>query len=135
MNSLKGTITAVETEEGISLVTVDAGGILLSALVIDTPETAAYLVTGTPVFAVFKETEISIGKNLSGGLSLRNRIPAVITAITGGKILSSITLDVNGHTLCSVITTRSAVALGLSVGERVEGLVKTTEVSLMQTAA
>jgi len=132
MNRLKGVIKAIATEKDISLVTVAAAGEIFSALVIDTPQTAAYLKPNQEINMVFKETEMSIGKNVSGGLSLRNRFAATILEINAGEILSSINLDFKGHLLCAIITTQSVTDLKLAVGDNVVGLVKTNEVSLME---
>ncbi|GEO04871.1 hypothetical protein AAE02nite_25350 [Adhaeribacter aerolatus] len=132
MNRLKGTIQAVVTDKDISLVTILAAGEIFSALVIDTPQTAGYLMPNQEIDMVFKETEMSIGKNLTGSLSLRNRFAATIKEISAGKILSRIDLDFKGHPLCAIITSQSVVALNLTVGDNVVGLVKTNEVSLME---
>ena len=132
MNRLKGVIKAIATEQDISLVTVATAGEIFSALVIDTPHTAAYLRPNQEISMVFKETEMSIGKNLSGSLSLRNRFAATVLNIKAGQILSSINLDFKGHLLCAIITTQSVADLNLAVGDHVVGLVKTNEVSLME---
>jgi len=131
MNQLHAVIKSIETEENISLVMVEAIDISFSVLVIDTPATAAYLEEGNEVIMVFKATAMSISKNLTGGLSIRNRFPATIAAIESGKVLSSVLLDCKGVMLEAVITTRSADGLALQVGDEVEGLVKTHDISLM----
>lgn len=131
MNHVKGTIRAVETGEGLVLVTVEAAGHLFSALMIETPENTPE--TGTPVFMAFRETETAIGKGLSGGLSLRNRFEAVITRVEESAILTKVTLDFQGTRLFSVITAASARRLQLQTGDRVEALVKTTDMSLTKT--
>lgn len=135
MNRLRGLITEIETDGSISLVTIRAEETLFSSTVIDTSESASYLEVGKDIIMMFKETEMSIGKNLSGGLSLRNRFKATITAIDRGKVLTKIAIDFRGHRLCSVITTRSAQNLDLTIGDPVEGLVKTTEISLMEVSS
>lgn len=132
MNQLDAIIKSVEVEDNISLVMVEAAGITFSTLVIDTPQTAAYLQKGNAVIMVFKETAMSVAKNLSGELSIRNRFPAVITAIKSGIVLTRISMDCNGQQLAAVITTRSARTLSVSVGDKIEGLVKTNDISLMQ---
>jgi molybdopterin-binding protein len=81
---------------------------------------------------LFKETEVSIGKNLSGEISLRNRIHATIKQIDKGAVLCKIILDYKEIEIGSVITTRSANKLQLNVGDRVVGLVKANEVSIME---
>jgi molybdate transport system regulatory protein len=133
MNQLQGTITAIESAGDISLVSIAAAGESFSALVIDTPATAAYLQTGKDIVMVFKETEMSIGKDLAGGLSLRNRFPARVRQIEAGTILSSVHLDFKGTPLQAIITTRSVAELQLAAGDKVVGLVKTNEISLTES--
>jgi len=135
MNQLKGVIQAIESEQDISLVRIIAAGDFFSALVIDTPETASYLQSGKEIIMLFKETEMSIGKNLTGGLSLRNRFNATISNIEAGKVLSSVYLNFKSYPLCAIITTASVTELKLAVGDTVVGLVKTNEVSLMEATA
>jgi molybdate transport system regulatory protein len=130
MNQIKGTITAIETAGDMSLVTIAAGGESFSSLVLDTPATASYLQVGKEIVMVFKETEMAVGKGLTGGLSLRNRFPATVQKIESGRILSSVLMAFQGQVLEAVITTRSVAELGLAAGDAVVGLVKTNEISL-----
>ncbi|WP_026464567.1 TOBE domain-containing protein [Adhaeribacter aquaticus] len=132
MNQVLGIISQIESGEDISLITIAAWEEQFYSLVIDTPDTAPYLKIGQEVIMVFKETEMAIGKNLSGGLSSRNCFPGSITKIISGKILSSVYLDYKGQILCAIITTQSVKALNLLIGDHVIGLVKTNEVSIMQ---
>jgi molybdate transport system regulatory protein len=130
MNRLKGTITAVQNSGGISLIDLDVRGHRLSSLVIETPQSNPHLHPGNEVLVLFKETEVSIATSFSGGISCRNRLRSVIRAIERSEILSKLTLDFDGIPVVSVITTRSAEALGLKVGDTVEGIVKSNEITI-----
>jgi molybdopterin-binding protein len=132
MNKLLGKITNIESSEHISIVDIDVEGDLFSTVIIETPETADYLRIGKEVFMLFKETEVSIGKALSGNLSLRNRLKSKIKTIEKGTVLTKITLDYKGKDIISVITTRSTNKLDLKVGDDVQGLVKANEVIIMK---
>jgi molybdate transport system regulatory protein len=99
---------------------------------LETPETADYLKVGTAVTLLFKETEVSLAKNLSGILSLRNRFAVTVRGIQRGDILSAVELDYSGKALTSVITTRSLERLQLAAGDNVEALVKANEIALME---
>lgn len=132
MNKLKGKIMNIESSEHISIVDIDVEGDLFSSVIIETPETADYLRFGEEVFMLFKETEVSIGKALSGNLSLRNRLKSKIKTIEKGTVLTKITLDYKGKDIISVITTRSTNKLDLKVGDEVQGLVKANEVIIMK---
>lgn len=132
MNKLKAAIVNIESADHISLVDLRANGDIFSCVIIETAETADYLKIGHEVYILFKETEVSIGKNLSGEISLRNRIHATVKQIDKGKVLCKIILDYKGIQIGSVITTRSANNLQLKVGDAVVGLVKANEVSIME---
>jgi molybdopterin-binding protein len=114
------------------LVDVDVDGYMCSALLIHAPEAFPWIRSGNAVGVVFKETEVSLGKNVKGWFSIRNRFPCTITNITRGEILSVVELAFSGHTLASAITTRSADALGIRKGNRITALIKANEMSLME---
>ncbi len=132
MNDLRGRIAAVETNGFVSLVDVEVGGDLFTAILLETPASAPYLALGRAVRVLFKEPEVSLAKNLSGQLSLRNRMRAKVQGIRRGAILSEVTLDYQGQSITSIITTRAVERLNLQLGDEVEALVKANEVSLQE---
>ncbi len=123
---------AIETDGHLSVVEVNVGSDTLTAMLLEAPANAPYLAEGNAVAVLFKETEVSLGKNLSGQLSLRNRLRGTVRRIHRGKILSEVALDYQGQTLTSIVTTRAVTSLGLAEGDEVEALVKANEVSLTE---
>lgn len=132
MNRLHGTIIAIESNQHLSLVDVLAGSDTYTAMLLETPHNAPYLKVNQAVAILFKETEVSLAKNLSGQISLRNRIPCIVREIRRGDILCEIQLERNGQILTSIITTRAVNRLALQSGDAVEALVKANEVSLLE---
>jgi molybdate transport system regulatory protein len=132
MNKLAGVIAEVASSDHVSLVDVAVGGDRFTAIVVETPETAPHLAPGRPVWLLFKETEVSLARNLAGEISLSNRIPATVRAIRQGRLLSEVELDYAGRRVVSVITARSVERLRLAPGDRVEGFVKANEMILME---
>ncbi|WP_334189842.1 TOBE domain-containing protein [Noviherbaspirillum sp.] len=135
MNRLPGRIAAIDTAGSIALVDVHVGSHSLTATLVSAGDELVSWPVGKPVTMLFKEMEVALAKNLSGLISMRNRLPSVVTAIDNGKLLTRVTLDFGGHPIGSVITTRSAQALQLAVGDRVDGLVKANEMTLMPDEA
>jgi molybdate transport system regulatory protein len=133
MNKLAGKIAGIQSSTAMSMVEVDAGGALFSALVLETPDTAAYLKPGSSVEVIFKETEVSIAKGLSGLISIRNRFYARIAQLEEHSILTTVRLAYKGMEIVSIISTSSARRLNLNINDEVEWLVKTNEVSLCPT--
>jgi len=130
VNKLDGKIVLIETSPHMSMVDIDVSGDVFSSIVLETPSTAAYLKEGNSITLLFKETEVSIAKNLSGLISLRNRFKAKIKRLEKSEILAKVILDYKGHEIVSIISTRSAIKLQLAPGDDIEWLVKTNEVSL-----
>ena len=132
MNKLIGAITNIQQSGAIVLADIDVDGYSFSSMLIDSDEQRSWLKTGNRVSVVFKETEVSIAKGLSGKISMRNRIRCQVESVKRGKLLSEITLRFGLYKLTSVITTRSVEFLELKSGEEVEALIKANEVSLMR---
>lgn len=132
MNRLIATITAIESNDHLALVDVLAGQDTFTAMLLETPQSAPHLKVGNTVAVLFKETEVSLAKNLSGQISLRNRVRATVRQIRRGDILSEVVLDHAGQMLTSIITTRAVKRLELQEGDEVEALVKANEVSLVE---
>lgn len=128
MNRLRGTISAVESAGHVRLVDVNVNDTTFSAILLEPTER---LHPGAAVTLAFKETEVSLAKNLSGLISLRNRLPARVRAVEKGQVLAKVTLDYQGVDVVSIITTRSAERLDLKAGDAVEALVKANEMTIL----
>lgn len=131
MNKLAGVIAAIEVHGSVAIVDVAVANHRFTSTLLGSAEQLACWEIGQAVQLLFKETEVALAKNLSGQISMRNRLPGTVTAIESGQVLSRVLFDMDGIAISSVITTRSARGLQLAVGDLVEGLVKSNEMSLM----
>jgi len=132
MNQLSGTITHIQQSGSILLVDVDVEGRNFSALLIHLPQTPAWLHEGNSIGLIFKETEVSLGKNVTGTLSLRNQLPCVVKSVKRGAILSIVKLKYDRSIITSAITTRSADMLKLKSGSCVTAFIKANEMTLTE---
>ena len=132
MNRIEVIIKQVMNSGGIIMVDMEAPGLELTALLIDAPHNPDWLKQGNRVFAVFKETEVSIAKDFSGKISLRNKIPCTIIRIERGELMSIIHMQYRNCLLQSAITTRSVDMLELVNGNEVTAMIKANEITLMQ---
>ncbi len=87
---------------------------------------------GKRVKLAVKPTNISIGKNLIGEISLSNQIVANIKSIENGQLLSSIILEVNDTTFESIITAASSKRMNLQENEQVTILIKASDLSILE---
>lgn len=134
MNKLKGVISEIQSDGGILLITITVSGITISAIMVEATNASFSLKSGDTILVMFKETAMSIGKNISGEFSIRNRFEGEINHIEKSRLLTKIILNFNHIQLVSVITTASAEHLNLEVGDHVTGLVKTTDIILIKTS-
>jgi len=132
MNKLPGKISKVQQSGAILLVDVDVDGHGFSALLIESATHPEWLQAGNTIDLVFKETEVTLAKNLSGIISMRNRMKCTVQRIERGELLSKISLKFQEYIVTSAITTRAVDSLQLALGDEVEALVKANEVSLMK---
>lgn len=130
MNTLNGTITAIQSHEGLSLVKVKSGNTTFSSIVLDTAETVSYLQLNHSVKIIFKETEVIISKDFNPNISIQNRILCTIQSIKKGVILSQINLLSDQVSIKSIITSNACNQLALKENDAVMALIKTNEVSL-----
>ena len=134
MNKLAGTIASIATEGNLSLVKIipeinDRD--IITAIVIDNPQTAAWLVHGNKVNIIFKETEVIIAKQFSGQISVQNKFLCTIQKVEKGSLLAKIVLDYSGAEINSIITVNAVNKLELIAGDEVTALVKTNEISII----
>ena len=133
MNKLPAIITAIQQSGTILLVDAEVEGQGFSALLIESISRPEWLEVGKAVDLIFKETEVSLAKELQGKISMRNRMKCKVLKVDKGELLSMITLQFNSFSIVSAITTRSVNSLQLEIGDEVDALVKANEVSLMKT--
>lgn len=130
MNIIKGVIDKITVRDSLSLVGIKVKDIHLTAIVIDTPETDSHLLIGKAINAIFKETEVIIGKGNNHSISLQNKIEGRIISIESGDLLSRLRLDTVAGEIISVITTNAVNQLKLEENSQVMAMIKTNEIML-----
>lgn len=86
---------------------------------------------GAPAIALIKSSFIVLAKGEGLRTSARNQIPGVVASREDGAVSSEIRLDIGGgKSLAATITTESAEALELRVGDTVTALIKAPHVIL-----
>ena len=130
MNLLEGKISEIKTEGSLSLVKVMVQNCPITAIVIETPESAEYLAIENNVKVVFKETEVVLAKGFSGTISLQNKLDCSVHSFEKGKLLCKILLNFQNRTIASVITRNAFDQLNIQENDLVQAMIKTNEISL-----
>ncbi len=132
MNIVTGAITSIKVSGNISLVTITANNISFKTMVIETPDTAAWLKMDNKINVIFKETEVIIGKGLEHLVSLQNKVPGKIIEIQRGELVSKITVDTPVGNIVAIISLDAVMQLSLQQGETVTAMIKTNEIMISQ---
>lgn len=130
MNCLSGYIEGLSGTGNLTLVKVNIGGTVFNSIVIGNTENSAYLATGKSVNLLFDESEVMIGKNISGKLSIGNVANCRVISIEKGNVFTRLGLDLHGNTVYSLITCEAQKELNIAVHDKVEMYVKMNEIFL-----
>lgn len=137
MNELNGAILTIQRHGSVAVVDVEVAGNSLTAMLLGSAAVLQEWQVAQQVRLLFNETEVALAKSRQGDISMRNRLPGQIVAIETGELLTRVVFALNNNAslhISSVVTTRSAQAMQLTVGDQIEGLVKSTEMNLQQVA-
>lgn len=128
MNILHGEIIAREAHGSVCLLTVQAGGVQLSASLLAQPAVWQQWECGRAVNLQVPEMDVAIAKDFQGSCSIRNCLPAQIIAIESGQILSRILLSLlpQQQAMAAVITTRAVQQMQLQTGDAVQAMIKSS---------
>ena len=131
MNAFSGTIGEIRSQDRMSMVTVQVGEAAVTAVVLETPDTADYLHAGQAVEVLFKETEVVLALPEAQGLvALENAWPGTVTALQSGTLLCEVAVATPLGSIVAIITLREAEILSLAVDTPVCVMVKTNEIML-----
>ena len=132
MNSFPGSIVDIQTSGSISMVGVRVGGNTdFFSVVIDTPETASYLVKGRQVQLLFKETEVVLATvGAANNISIENKILGTILTMERGVLLCRLVLTTHLGEVVAMLSKKSVAQLGLKENMEVAILIKLNEIIL-----
>jgi molybdate transport system regulatory protein len=127
MNILPGHIENVTHNGNLTLVETNIENTILQAVVIG-GNANPRLVPNTNIELLFNASEVIIGKDLNGNLSIGNKLPCHVYGIKAGKIFSNITLSLKNLTFNALLTTSTFKAMDLQMNDRVEAFIKMNEI-------
>ena len=129
MNQLVATIKEINNIDNLNIVQFDFFENSLKMMSLDLDKNVKI---GKKVRLTIKPTSISIAKNLSGEISLSNKIVATIKSIENGQLLCSLLLNVNDTILESIITVDSSKRMNLKENDIVTILIKASDLSIQE---
>ncbi len=128
MNQIKAEVVKIEKIERLHHLTLALNKQKLYMVTLELP-TAVEI--GTRLTLSFKSTNIAISTTFQRGITIQNQLKTKITAIEHGKILTSLSLDIEGFNLESIVSTNASRRLNLKIGDRPFALINETQISVV----
>ena len=129
MNKVNAIITAIESEDKVTLVSFSVGAEHLEMMSLGLSE---QLVEGSAVSVGVKATNIALSLSKLSDVSITNQVETTITAIKMGSLLCCVVFHFEGVAWESVITKKSSQEMQLSVGKKVFALIKSSDLSIIE---
>ena len=129
MNKVNAIITAIKSEDKVTLVSFSVGAEHLEMMSLGLSE---QLVEGSAVSVGVKATNIALSLSKLSDVSITNQVETTITAIKMGSLLCCVVFHFEGVVWESVITKKSSQEMHLSVGKKVFALIKSSDLSIIE---
>ena len=130
-NQLKGIITNVAEGAVNGVVTIDLGGIPVTADITMNSIDELGLAEGKEAFAVIKATNVmfAAGTERIANISARNQLPGTIAEVKKGAVNGHVALALaDGNRITGSITNAAIDELGLAEGQPALAVIKATDV-------
>lgn len=127
MNKLPAVITAVTRNEELCFIEALSGDIPFGILLFDLNQTFN---VGSPVWLLFKESEVAVATCLCGETSFSTVFGGTIRAVKSGRILAQAYIDTPAGELGSLFTVRALARMKLEPGSAVSIMIKASQIAL-----
>jgi len=130
MNKIQVKIEKIETDTILTIVTFVSKNHTLKMMSLELDENIR---EANEIILTTKATNIALAKDLSGILSHTNQLNVAIQNIEMGELLCAVELSFENSILESIITSDSAKRMHLQIGDRVTALIKSSDLSILES--
>ncbi len=127
MNRIRATVTAIDCNGNLHRVSLAAGNELITVI---TLELADDYTVGAVVYVHFKPAHVALAKNITGEVSIANRLKATVSALQKGELLTDILLDSEVGKFYALTTTEAVDRMHIVPGDSVTALMKASDLYL-----
>lgn len=129
MNKLYATVTNIESVDHLNMVYFDLLGQTLTMMSLDLNKGVK---VGAKVELTSKPSHIAVAKELDGRISYPNQLRAKIKAIDNGRLLTTLSLEIEKFVVEAIITAKSSEIMALKVDDEVRALINASELSIVE---
>lgn len=130
MNKLQGAITAITTKDQFAMVSLVVKNQIFRAIVINVNAINPNLVIGQNVNILFKETDVTLSREIPVHISIDNQIPVIVDGIIMGDLLSKVRVSFQNIFVKTVVPAEFAASI--KIGMSLTMLIRSNELMLME---
>jgi molybdate transport system regulatory protein len=131
-NRMRGRVFDIKKGNVTVELALDVGaGRRIVAVIARTAAEEMALAVGDEVTACVREGDLLLAKE--GALSIRNRVPGIITHLRPGTVTTELTLDTAGGELYALLARSTADEMKLTVGQQVKALLRERDFLILST--
>lgn len=128
MNKIAAKVTNIKSIDSLNIIEFDFKGQRLTMMSL---ELFGNIKPLSKVILTCKASSVGVAKNLSGELSYSNRLDCTLESMQTGELLCTLTLKISEDTaLESIITKASVDRMNLRLGDKLEALIKASDLSI-----
>ncbi|UZJ41009.1 transporter [Prosthecochloris sp. SCSIO W1101] len=127
MNNIRAKVVGIEASENLHRVMLSAGNQLFTVI---TLELADDYTVGAMVDIRFKSAHVALAKNITGEVSIANRLQATVQDMQKGKILVDMQLESDAGNFYALTTTEAVERMCIAPGDVVTALMKASDLYL-----
>lgn len=124
MNKLVAIVSNIDSLDDLNLVDFSFFGHKLTMMSL---ELSDKIKLNSKVILGVKSSDIAIAKDFKGELSFSNFIKAKIKNLDIGKLLASVTFDIENEVLTSIVTSKKAKQMNLKISDEVQIIIKASD--------
>jgi len=130
LNKLQGAITAITTKDQFAMVSLVVKNQIFRAIVINVNAINPNLVIGQNVNILFKETDVTLSREIPVHISIDNQIPVIVDGIIMGDLLSKVRVSFQNIFVKTVVPAEFAASI--KIGMSLTMLIRSNELMLME---
>jgi len=130
MNRIPAAVAKIDEYGGISIVYFEAYGQKMQMMALEIDKS---IKRGSQVILGAKASDIALGREPIGDISISNRLGVTVESVAEGKLLSSVKLILGESILESIITLDSSKSLSVKRGDKLTALINPSKLSILET--
>ncbi len=129
MNRIPAKVIGIESSENLQRLSLSSGKRVFTVI---TLEPAEEYTVGSHAEIRFKPAHVALAKEMSGEVSIANRLESIVLEMQKGRILVDMLLESFPDRFYALTTVEAVERMGLAPGDKITALIKASDLYLVK---